>query len=38
MQGWEVSYVNISDQIAQYLKFDELNEFYNKYNKLQIFD
>ena len=38
MQGWEISYVNIKEIIEKFLKWDERNEFYDKYNKLQIFD
>ena len=38
MYGWEISYVNIYDMIIQFLKYDEKNEFFNKYNQLKIYD
>lgn len=38
MYGWEISYVDIDKMIEMFLKWDERNEFYEKYNKLKIFD
>lgn len=38
MSGWEISYVNIQEMVEKFLKWDERNEFYRKYNELRIYD